>query len=135
MFLGLCLGGCVSPKFERAWKKAEAEGSNQRWTGQWRSDQHSAHGRLRAVSSEPKDGNCDVFFEAGWHGFTTAYPVVLNAEKKGGVLFLSGQHDLKSWVGGGIYTYSGTISGNIFSTKYASKYDTGTFTLESVPKH
>lgn len=130
--LGVFLSGCVSLKFERAWRRAEDDGSTQRWTGHWQSERHQARGRLRAVSREPRDGKCEVFFEAGWHGFTTAYPVVLNAEQKSGVLLLSGQHDLKSWVGGGTYTYSGAISGGVFSTRYASKYDSGTFTLAPV---
>jgi hypothetical protein len=73
-----------------------------------------------------------VFFEAGWHGFTTAYPVELQASQKGGVVLVTGEHDLKSWVGGGTYTYSGKIQGNVFTTSYASKYDTGTFSLETV---
>ena len=133
--LSLWLGGCYSPKFEKAWKQAQVEGQNQssqRWSGRWQSDRHGAGGCLRAVSSTPKDGRMAVFFEAGWHGFTTAYPVELQASQKGRVVFITGQHDLKSCVGGGTYTYSGKIQGSVFTTSYASKYDTGTFSLETV---
>jgi len=141
IFLGWGLSSCISPKFEKAWKRAEAQNaqdatqrSTQRWQGRWHSEKHGAGGRLRAVSEAPKSGQCEVFFEAGWHGFTTAYPVALRAETKEKRLFLSGQHDLKSCFGGGVYTYSGTMDGSVFSTRYSSSYDAGTFTLESVPK-
>ena len=130
--LSLCLGACYSPKFERAWKLSEAGGEGQRWSGRWHSDRHGAGGRLRAVSSAPKDGRMAVFFEAGWHGFTTAYPVELDAAKRGSAVFVTGQHDLKSYVGGGTYNYTGKIQGNTFQTSYTSRYDDGTFALETV---
>jgi hypothetical protein len=131
---GVCLSSCISPKFEKAWKRAESEQGTQRWAGEWKSDRRGSRGRIRAVSEVPREGQCSVFFEAGWHGFTTAYPVVLQAEQKGQKTLLSGQHDLKSCVGGGVYTYSGTMDGSVFFTRYSSKYDLGTFTLEAVPR-
>ena len=130
--VGLVLSGCVSPSFERAWKKPSGESPTQKWAGSWESERHGAKGRLRAVTGAPKDGRVDVFFEAGWHGFTTAYPVLLASENKGGTFLISGQHDLKSFIGGGVYTYSGTMTGDLFFTRYQSKYDTGTFTLKPV---
>jgi len=84
------------------------------------------------VSSAPKDGRIAVFFEAGWHGFTTAYPVELDAAKRGSAVFVTGQHDLKSFVGGGTYNYTGKIQGNTFQTSYTSRHDEGTFALETV---
>lgn len=133
ILVGLSLSSCVSPKFERAWKSAASEPVHQKWEGVWESEQHGAKGRLRALTGVPKEGRVDVYFEAGWHGFTTAYPVVLGSEKKRGSFLIGGQHDLKSWVGGGLYTYSGTMTEDLFFARYSSRYDTGTFKLRPVP--
>ena len=132
ILVGLCFSSCVSPKFERAWKNAASEPVVQKWEGVWESEKHGAKGRLRALTGVPKEGHVDVFFEAGWHGFTTAYPVVLDSEKKQGTFLISGQHDLKSFIGGGLYTYSGTMTADLFFARYSSRYDAGTFTMRPV---
>ncbi|RFC45717.1 MAG: hypothetical protein DVB28_000420 [Verrucomicrobia bacterium] len=153
-FVGLSLSSCVSPKFERAWRGAAGEPVVQKWEGVWKSEQHGAGGRLRALTGVPKGGHIgvpkgghigvpkgghigvpkvghlDVFFEARWHGFTTAYPVVLNVEKKRGLFLISGEHDLKSCIGGGPYSYSGTMTGDLFFARYSSRYDSGTFSMK-----
>lgn len=143
------LGGCVSPRFRAAWKKAQetpAGEAGQRWVGRWESQKHGVGGPLRAVLTPPSagapnsSGQLKAFFEAGWHGFTTAYPVVLQAEAQKhsgsahsqGLLSITGQHNLDSWVGGGLYHYSGTMGPDRFEASYQSKYDTGTFTLKPV---
>jgi hypothetical protein len=127
--LALGLASCVSPKFQRAWKSAP----EQCWTGHWHSVKHDAGGRLRAVLSPPDHGKMDAFFEAQWHGFTTAYLVSLDAKrvgkKEGEGFSLDGQKELKSLVGGGLYTYKATLTPNTFSAEYASSYDYGTFEL------
>jgi hypothetical protein len=149
------LPGCVSPKFERAWKEAgEQAGSAApvaaggprtagdtaprlavptRWQGRWHSDKRDGGGRLRAVVQPPVDGRAEIFFEAGWHGFTTAYPVSLSATKKGKAYELAGEHNLRSCVGGGVYHYTGSLGADAVSAKYRSDYDTGTFQLSPVP--
>lgn len=142
------LPGCVSPKFERAWKEAApvavggsgaAEKSAARitvptrWQGRWHSDKRDGGGQLRAVVQPPVDGRVEIYFEAGWHGFTTAYPVSLVAKKKGKVYELSGEHNLRSCVGGGVYHYTGSLGADAFSAKYQSDYDIGTFQLSPVP--
>ncbi len=179
----LTVGGCVSPRFEKAWKEAGdgptgggvstvarsaassgsvASGAGSRWVGRWESTRHGAGGRLRAVLTGPtlepgaSQGTLDAFFEAQWHGFTTAYPTRLKAElvlgknglqtsqskadgrqtstagpaASGQGYVISGTHDLKSWVGGGVYTYAGTLSGGGFEARYESKYDAGVFRLK-----
>ena len=146
--MGTLLGGCVSPKFRAAWRKAGETPSGEagtRWVGRWESHKHGVGGALRAVLTPPSSadpnasGELRAFFEAGWHGFTTAYPVVLKAEAQkhhgsrkgpGQIFTISGQHDLDSWVGGGLYHYSGTMGPDHFQASYQSKYDTGTFTLK-----
>jgi hypothetical protein len=158
LLVALALPSCVSPKFERAWKGAAAPGASvaasahdsadaarlrssavrqpsspTRWQGRWHSDRHNAGGRLRAVVQPLADGQAEIFFEAGWHGFTTAYPVSLSAQRKGKAYLLSGEHNLKSCVGGGVYSYTGTLRADQFSANYQSKYDTGTFLLTPAP--
>ena len=152
------LPSCVSPKFERAWKTAAAPGASAtagapdnaeaprlrgpltkppllptRWQGRWHSERRDSGGRLRAVVQPLRDGQAAIFFEAGWHGFTTAYPVSLSARRHGMVYQLTGEHNLESLVGGGIYRYTGSIQADRFSVNYHSKYDTGTFLLTPVP--
>lgn len=159
------LPGCVSPKFNRAWKEAACqsdpaaslagggpsaaskgavpEAIPTRWEGRWHSDKRAGGGKLRAVVKPPVDGRSEIFFEAGWHGFITAYPVSLSAKPKGRGFDLSGEHNLKSFPGGGIYHYAGFLSPYTFSVKYQSDYDFGTFRLSPVedccsqpsPKH
>lgn len=158
LLVAFALQSCVSPKFERAWKGASLQTSSggtgapdaavvprargqaakesslpTRWEGRWHSDKHNAGGRLRAVVQPPVAGRAEIFFEAGWHGFTTAYPVSLVAERKGKSWQLSGEHNLRSCVGGGVYHYTGTIRADQFSANYQSKYDTGTFLLSPSP--
>lgn len=158
LLVSVAFPSCVSPKFERAWKGAALEGVSRavgapevaggprshrqaakplavpiRWQGRWHSDKHNAGGRLRAVVQPPTDGRAEIFFEAGWHGFTTAYPVSLSAQRKGRAYQLSGEHALQSCIGGGVYTYTGSLKAEEFSANYHSKYDTGTFVLTPVP--
>ena len=127
--LGLSLASCVSPKFERAWK----DSPQQRWTGQWYSEKHHAGGRLRAVLSSPTAGKMDAFFEARWQGFTTAYPVTLDAQKQGAGFQIAGQKELKSFVGGGLYTYKGSLLPSKFEAQYGARNDAGTFQLTPAP--
>ena len=124
---------CVSPKFEKAWKAvADGDRAGQRWEGRWQSERNTHGGRLRAVLKEPAHGRMEAFFEAGWHGFTTAYPVTLEAKQRGKRWDLSGEHHLRSFVGGGTYVYSGSMEAGRFLTRYTSSYDTGSFTLTPV---
>ena len=130
--------GCTSFRFNHAWREA-AQGKPsgvQRWEGHWDSDRHGNGGRLRAVvtTGEAKD-RVNAFFEARWHGFTTAYDVPLRIERpRKGEPTLRGEHDLKSLFGGGKYTYSGTLNEEDFRARYESSYDTGTFELHKPKK-
>jgi hypothetical protein len=128
----VCLTSCFSPKFNAEWRKADNSGAGtQRWAGRWESDRGTG-GRLRALVEKPDRGGMNVYFEAGWHGFTTAYPVALRTEAKDGGFKVSGEHRLKSFVGGGMYTYDGSLSREKFSVRYSSSYDSGTFALSPV---
>ncbi len=158
LLVAIAFPSCVSRKFERAWEEAahpglekpagfreqtgalpargNAESQNMlptRWEGTWHSDKHKNGGKLRAVVRQPYNERAEIFFEAGWHGFTTAYPVNLSARRQGNGVEISGQHNLRSWVGGGIYNYKGLIKPDQFSAAYDSDYDIGTFNLVPVP--
>ena len=131
----ICLSSCFSPKFNAEWKKAESSGERGRkWVGRWES-QKGVGGRLRAVTKTPASGGLNVYFEAGWHGFTTAYPVELRADAQNGSFRVFGEHHLKSFVGGGLYKYDGSLSSDAFSVRYSSSYDSGTFTLAPAETH
>lgn len=155
LLAALLLPGCYSPRFHRAWKEAGCQKAETaapiaaggvkaseknvvpepipaRWEGRWHSDKRDGGGKLRAVVKAPVDGRSEIFFEAGWHGFTTAYPVSLAAKPKARGFEVSGEHNLKSFPGGGIYRYTGFLSPYTFSVKYQSDYDTGTFRLSPV---
>jgi hypothetical protein len=134
--------GCTSFRFNHAWREAglgNPKGA-QRWEGHWDSDRHGNGGRLRAVvTPEESQGKptsrVNAFFEARWHGFTTAYDVPMRIEKpRKGEPTLRGEHDLKSFFGGGKYTYLGTLNDEDFRARYESSYDTGTFELHK-PKN
>jgi hypothetical protein len=153
--LAILLPACVSPKFERAWRNAgkqdasapplasrapQAAGKTTarvpvpaRWEGRWHSDRRDGGGKLRAVVQQPVDGRVEIFFEAGWHGFTTAYPVSLAAKQNGKGYELSGEHNLRSFVGGGVYHYTGVLGAKALSANYQSDYDRGTFELSPSP--
>lgn len=153
--LAALLPACVSPKFERAWRDAgrrdgpnpplgtrapKAAGKNTdpvavpaRWKGRWHSDRRDGGGKLRAVVRQPVDGRVEIFFEAGWHGFTTAYPVSLAAKQNRKGYELSGEHNLRSFVGGGVYHYTGNLGVDTLSANYRSDYDRGTFELSPMP--
>lgn len=132
--ISLLIGsGCTSFRFNRAWRVA-AQGQPagaERWEGHWDSDRHGNGGRLRAVVTpgHSKD-SVTAFFEARWHGFTTAYEVPMRVERpRKGEPVLKGEHDLKSFFGGGRYSYRGTLNTEDFRARYESAYDTGTFEL------
>ena len=132
--ISLLIGtGCTSFRFNRAWRGAgqgQPAGA-ERWEGHWDSDRHGNGGRLRAVVT-PGQSKDDVhaFFEARWHGFTTAYEVPMRVERpRKGEPVLRGEHDLKSLFGGGKYFYKGTLNNEDFRARYESAYDTGTFEL------
>lgn len=127
--IGLLLGGCCSPRFAREWRAASGDPAR-RWQGRWESQRPGVGGRLRAVVSEQADGHVRTYFEARWKCFVSAYPVSLEAKTIRGVTHLRGSHFLKSCVGGGNYTYRGTLKPDAFRAEYESHHDSGVFLLE-----
>jgi len=130
--LSSLLSGCFSPGFQKAWSDARPgnKSNAQRWEGRWESCRSGVGGRMRAVLSPQADGHVRAYFEARWKCFLTAYEVSLNSSRRGGVTLLSGDHLLNSCVGGGLYTYKGTLSPLELRAAYDSHHDKGTFHLE-----
>ncbi len=140
LLFGLSLGavavaatGCTSFRFNKAWREADA---SERWQGNWNSAVRGNGGALRAIVKNPprEEGKqvLDIFFEAHWHGFVTAYQVPLNQgipRRKSQPRAVRGQHDLKACLGGGMYRYTGELSDREFKVQYRSAYDTGEFVL------
>jgi hypothetical protein len=123
--------GCFSPGFNRAWRDADAgSGGGTRWEGRWESQRPGTGGRLRAVVRSEAEGHVRTYFEAHWKCFVGAYEVSLKANKAANQTFLSGEHDLKSCVGGGLYTYRGTLSSGELRAEYHSHHDSGVFVLK-----
>jgi hypothetical protein len=130
--LSLALVGCVSPGFEREWRKAGlCKGSSgERWEGRWESKRVGVGGPMRAVLRPDADGHVQAYFEARWKCFLTAYKVTLNSKIHKGARLLSGEQMLDSFVGGGIYKYEGTLTDQELKAAYDSHHDKGTFHLE-----
>lgn len=123
--------GCFSLGFNRAWRNAESEsGGGTCWEGRWESQRPGTGGRLRAVVRPEADGHVRTYFEAHWKCFVGAYEVSLDAKKGTNQTLLSGEHDLKSCVGGGLYTYRGTLSAEELRAEYHSHHDSGVFVLK-----
>jgi hypothetical protein len=133
MGLACAVTGCTSFRFQKAWREAQ---ESERWQGNWKSARRGNGGALRAVVKTEPAAELDVYFEAHWHGFVTAYRVPLHQQttrKKTELRAVAGQHDLKACLGGGTYTYSGTLSNREFKVHYQSAYDTGDFVLVPAP--
>lgn len=105
-----------------------------RWEGRWTSNRHRtrdgyAGGRLRCIFRKVDDRHYEARFKANWMIFASSYRTVLDAERRGGVLQLVGEHRLASVFGGGVYKYSGRVTPERFSARYDAAYDSGTFEM------
>lgn len=88
----------------------------------------SMGGGLRCIFT-PVDGkNYRAAFHAEWWIFKSGYTAVFPVERKGNVWHFRGEHHLKG-IGGGKYTYVGTVTPERFSAVYDAAYDTGTFEM------
>jgi hypothetical protein len=121
--------GCVSPSFRKAWQSADASMSAQRWEGRWESYVNGHQGPLRAVLSPGEGERVRAQFEAGWKCFVSVFDVSLEVRRRGKTVRLTGEHDLKSCVGGGVYHYRGEVKGDVLWTEYRSARDHGFFEL------
>jgi hypothetical protein len=133
------LVGCAS--FERDWKAAGArdqtsssEPFSGRWDGRWTSAKHRtktgyAGGRLRCLLTKVDDRRYEARFKANWMIFASSYRTMLEVERRGRALHLSGEHELSPMFGG-VYKYTGRVTPERFSATYDSSYDAGTFEMQ-----
>ena len=128
----LCMGaGCT---FSRDWTKAGAYpvGTNDvtgRWIGHWRSDANGHHGQLRCILAQHSTSGYMAHFRARfWRIFAAGYSVPLTLTGTNGQYVFEGQADLGA-LGGGVYTYNGTVTPVAMESTYNCKRDHGTFVL------
>ena len=128
----LCVGGGCT--FSRDWTKAGAypvstNDVSGRWIGHWRSDANGHHGQLRCILTQHSSNTYMARFRARfWKIFVTGYSVPLTLTATNQHYTFEGSANL-GWLGGGIYTYEGTVAPLAMESKYNSKRDHGTFVL------
>jgi hypothetical protein len=135
--LGLCLmllcvgAGCT---FSRDWTKAgtypvHTNDVTGRWIGHWRSDGNGHHGQLRCILAQHSTNTYMAHFRARfWKIFAASYSVPLTLTATNGHYLFEGQTD-QGLLGGGVYTYHGTVTPLAMESTYDSKHDRGTFVL------
>jgi hypothetical protein len=78
------------------------------------------------------EGALQARFEAGWQCFVSTFEVELEARRSRQRVDLAGNQNLRSCVGGGLYTYRGAIEGDVFRAEYRSRSDHGLFEMRRV---
>jgi hypothetical protein len=131
LLFALLFAGCSS--FEREWKRAATAPRGDvfagRWEGQWKSEKHrGAGGRLRCILTKADERQYRAQFHAHWLMFASGYTALLDGERRGSELRLSGTHRLTG-IGGGLYRYQGRVTPRAFTATYRSSYDDGRFQM------
>jgi hypothetical protein len=123
--------GC---SFNRDWKRAAGApiGTNEirgAWIGHWRSDANSHYGQLRCILTPHSTDSYMARFRARfWKIFAASYAVPLTVTTTNDGYTFKGSANLGA-LGGGLYTYEGSITPGSFQSTYRSKHDHGTFLL------
>ncbi len=133
LFVGaaLCMAGCASwpPRWLSSVGSPQKDPFTGDYEGTWASSRRaSSGGRLQCRLQRVKTGHYHADFRAFWHGLNGGYPVELKTREEGGCLYFEGEQKLPK-IQGGIYRYSGMITGSEFNACYDSKYDTGEFKM------
>ena len=100
-----------------------------RWKGTWLSDFNGHTGELWAIITGQDDGSLLVKYRGTYGaGLTFQYEVPMTVERDGDILRFSAESDLGDmW--GGVYTYEGSVEGDVFHSTYNSSVDHGTFNM------
>ena len=135
--LGLVLlAGCGG--FGGDWKRAALEprpmdGIAGRWEGAWHSEKNGHDGRLRCIMAPSTNGAYNAAFHAKyWNIFSFSYAVPLHVQATNTGFRFQGEANLGK-MAGGVYHYSGTVSGTNWQSTYKSRYDHGRFQMSRVP--
>ena len=129
--------GCSS--FHEKWNAAGQPGKYRhasRWEGRWTSGYHKtlagspAGGRLRCVIEPVDEARILAHFHANWQAFSADYsvPFEVTLRSHGKPVAFRGTHELPK-IFGGTYRYDARVSGDRFSARYSSSYDSGTFEM------
>lgn len=134
MLLACLLGGCST--FNRDWRNFEAEHDEPvagLWKGTWLSHANGHHGGLRCIMTPRSDSIYDAHYRASYRKILRfEYTVPMRVRSQAGGYSFTGDADLGA-MAGGLYTYSGSITGHTFRAKYSSKLDWGVFDMERAP--
>ena len=101
-----------------------------RWEGSWQ-NKGGEPNKLLADIAVGKDADAyDAIFTAHF-GAVGKYKVPLKGKRDGDVVRFGGRYDLGD--AGGVFEWSGEISGDEFKGKYSSPADVGTFDMKRAP--
>ncbi|MDA0323056.1 MAG: hypothetical protein O2923_10130 [Verrucomicrobia bacterium] len=128
---GLLAGGCST--FNRDWRH-HADAAHDElaglWQGSWQSDANGHHGGLRCIISPMQDSRLETRYRATYMGILRfEYSLPVDVEGSAGAYSFTGQADLGA-LAGGVYTYSGGVTGTSFRANYQCERDHGTFRMQ-----
>ena len=138
LLLLLAAPSCGTMSYNQAWddfsEEEEPGGMVGRWQGTWVSEWNGHDGGLRCMLTSAEEDAFLARFHSTYGWFLSfrheALFHVVNDE--GGALRFEGEEDLGALFGG-LYRYSGTVTGDRFEAHYeAENGDHGTFSMERV---
>jgi hypothetical protein len=128
---GLLGGGCST--FNRDWRN-QAQAAHDElaglWQGSWQSNANGHHGDLRCIVSPMQDSTFETRYRASYMGILRfEYSLPVDVEGSAGTYSFIGQADLGA-LAGGVYTYTGRVTGTSFRATYQCERDHGTFRMQ-----
>lgn len=135
LLVSLCLNGC-STIYHQKWKRsqresAQTDGITGPWEGRWRSEHNQHEGKLRCIITKTSGTDYDFHFWATWSLFAGTYHVKapVTVLEEGVSSHFEGSKNLGRLTGG-IYRFTGDITGDEFQARYDSRIDHGIFSLK-----
>ena len=129
----ICAAG-TGCSFNRDWKRAAAGPARTNdiagaWIGHWRSDANGHYGQLRCIlTPHSPDAYMARFRARFWKIFAASYAVPLTVTATNGGYTFHGSANLGP-LGGGLYTYDGSVTPGSFQSTYSAKRDRGTLLM------
>lgn len=121
--------GCAS--FEKRWAAATPAPANAHdltghWRGRWQNVNNKHGGELRAILSKQTDTSCEAEFHATWGTRSGGFRATLTGAWEGDRFVFTSRRRIF----GVLISTEGAATTNSLRAAYASRPDTGTFTLE-----